>query len=356
MHSLSSPSGRGSALSSGWQQETPPRLLTRCDVSSALQGVDPVETIEAALSAHAKGASDIPTEGYISWHNSVGAHCRSLAMLGGLTSKAPPVYGLKVINAALSNPDRGLERAGGCTFLFDYETGRPQVIAEAGLLSATRTAAYTLASIRRLGPAIADSITIIGCGALARVHCDLIVRHLPDVRRFVVFDLESSRMASVTAALEDASPSIEVRRASSAREAVESSNVVVTTTTTTTGYIEAEWFQPGSFVAHVSLDDLVPSVFFDAQAVYVDDIDLVRDNPRRILGRLLSEDGAGRIPLAGSFGEVIVGAVPAIRPSDGIVVSNPFGMAILDIALLEAVSKVAVASGLGRPLDLYGPS
>jgi ornithine cyclodeaminase len=240
--------------------------------------------------------------------------------------------------------------------LFDYETGRPRVLAEAGLLSAIRTAAFTVASIRHLGPATIDSIAIVGCGALARAHCDLIARHLPGVRRLVVFDLEASRMASLAGALEDVSPSIDVRQAASAREAVVSSNVLVTTTTTTTGYIEPDWFLPGSFVAHVSLDDLVPLVFFEAQAVYVDDIELVRDNPRRILGRLLGEDGAERIPLVGSLGEVIVGAVPAIRPSNGVVVSNPFGMAILDIALLDAVSKAAAAAGLGRPLDLYGTS
>lgn len=96
--------------------------------------------------------------------------------------------------------------------------------------------------------------------------------------------------------------------------------------------VQLSWLKPGTFVAHVSLDDLRANVFDGAGAIYVDDRRLVVENPRRILGALLRAD-TGRPRITGTLGEVLSGTAEAIRPGDGIVVSNPFGMSILDLAL-----------------------
>ena len=50
--------------------------------------------------------------------------------------------------------------------------------------------------------------------------------------------------------------------------------------------------------------------------------------------------------------DVLVGRVPAIRPGDGVVVSNPFGLGVLDVGLLAAVEAGAVRRGLATVLDL----
>jgi N-[(2S)-2-amino-2-carboxyethyl]-L-glutamate dehydrogenase len=47
-----------------------------------------------------------------------------------------------------------------------------------------------------------------------------------------------------------------------------------------------------------------------------------------------------------TLGEVLVGTRQAVRPCDGVVVSNPFGMSILDIALLEQVARAAEEADL----------
>jgi len=90
----------------------------------------------------------------------------------------------------------------------------------------------------------------------------------------------------------------------------------------------------------------------EAEAVFVDDAALVRDNPRRILGRLMAE---GKIhETVGTLGEVLVGTRQAVRPQDGVVVSNPFGMSILDIALLARVARTAEEAELGSLLRVFG--
>jgi N-[(2S)-2-amino-2-carboxyethyl]-L-glutamate dehydrogenase len=337
-------------------------FLDRAGARRCAALLDPLAVIESVLVRHAEGRTALPAEGYLAWANSEGAYSRSIAMLGALTGDRP-VYGLKVINASVSNPARGLDRAGGVSMLFDPETARPVLLVEAAYLSALRTAAYTVASMRHLAPAGADAVSVLGCGALARAHLELVARHLPAVTTAYVYDLVPERAKALAAWAADAVPVLDVRVTDSARECAGASTQVITLTVSDTPYATIDWFRPGTFVAHVSLDDLRAEVFAGAEAVYVDDVELVRENPRRVLGRLMREGlvaepgaapGPGGRALTGTLGDVLLGRAEPVRPSDGVVVSNPFGMAILDVGLVDAVHSVAVDHGLGTRLDLMG--
>lgn len=342
-------------------------FLNRSAVETCVAALDISTVIADILRDHAAQRSVIPEEGYLAWTNSTGAYCRSIAMLGGLQRDTGDVYGLKVINAAVSNPRHGLERAGGFTFLFDTETARPKIIAEAGYLSAIRTAGYSVLSIKHLGPEVWDSASVLGCGTQAGAHVELLVKNFPEFTDLHVFDLDRERADRFTEKITEKYPALRVRVAGSARAAVCSAPLVITVTTSSAAYIPAAWIEPGSFVAHVSLDDLMEDVFHSAQALYVDDVDLVRDNPRRILGRLLQEgtvswqggdvsprtDSPRTTTITGTLGMVLADRCPAVRPSTGYVVSNPFGMSILDVGLIAAVHRQTHLLGLGQVLELH---
>ncbi|MFD7234748.1 ornithine cyclodeaminase [Streptomyces syringium] len=339
-------------------------FLDRSAVLACMTDVDPCAVVERVLRRQAEGRTTLPPEGYLPWTNGEGAYCRSLAMLGAVErDDGPPVLGVKLINAATSNPGHGRERAGGVGMVFDPETARPVMLAEAGWLSATRTAAYTMVSLAHLGPSRWDAMTVIGCGTLARAHIDLLARTFPHVGSVHLHDMAASRAEALAQWTREHHPRLKVHVQDRARAAVGAAPVVVTTTTTDRGYLPAGWLVPGTFVAHVSLDDLLPDVFLTAQGLFVDDVDLVADNPRRILGRMLrdghvvaradAEVRGGARALDGTLGQVLIGERPAIRPTTGHVISNPFGMSVLDVGLLGEIHRVAVERGHGLVLTLY---
>jgi ornithine cyclodeaminase len=334
------------------------RYLSRDDVRRALADVDVVEVITAVLRLHAQRDVVLPPEALLSWTPPDGGRARSLNMPSFVGGRFRAV-GTKVINANPHNTVSGSPRASGLTLLFDLSSAEVSSVMDAGLVSATRTAAVTtVAATAAAGAAPADTLALLGAGAIADAHLDLLPRHLPALDRVVVHDVAPGRAEAFAERWRPVlgPGGVELRVAASAEDAVRSATLVVAVTTTTTGYIPYRWFRPGAVVVHVSLDDLLPEVVMLADTVIVDDWALVRDDEHRLLGRLFRAGrlaGPGEPPPAGGrsvdaeLGDVMTGARPARREPDGVVVVNPFGMSIEDIALATEVRIRAEALGLG---------
>lgn len=343
--------------------------LSRQDVVRSLAEVDLVGTVAQTLEAHAKGATLLPEEAYMGWDTSQGFSARCLAMPGGIEFPDRKVLGLKVINASLGNISQGLPRSQGFTMIFDPETSRPLVIMEAAYISSLRTAAVTVVTAQRLGAPGASTVALIGCGTLAKAHLALLPQGLPGIDKIRLFDMDPSRAEELAKALREDSDfeRFDVKVAEDVRDCVRDADLVVPVTTVTEGYLPFEWLRPGAVVAHVSLDDVLPDVVTGADLVLVDDWSLVSHDDRRLLGRmyrqgtLLAPDGSSfpdRTPdrtarqVDGTLGEVLIGSREGRRKDSDIILSNPFGMSILDVAVAGEVHRMALATGIGQRLDI----
>jgi N-[(2S)-2-amino-2-carboxyethyl]-L-glutamate dehydrogenase len=336
--------------------------LSAEDVAVAMRGLDPVATMRSVLSLHAEGQTILPAEAYLSWEPPGGGSARSLAMPGWIAGRFEAV-GAKIINANVENPGRGLPRAAGLTILFDPQTARPLCAMHAASISATRTAAVSTVALQELRSPAGSTAALIGAGTIGRAHLDLIRSHLPELSEIAIYDSDAKRAGRLA---EENGSAARLSPAGSAEEAVRSASVIVTTTTVTSGYIPYEWLAPGAVLAHVSLDDALPDVVEKADLVLVDDWELVREDSRRLLGRLYcagklrgpGEDATGgqgdgeggARAVDASIGDVLIGAHPGRRSEDEIVLVNPFGMAIADIALAKEVYDGARRAGLGVSL------
>ncbi|MEV0728039.1 ornithine cyclodeaminase [Polymorphospora sp. NPDC050346] len=338
--------------------------LSRAHVIECLDGVDPVAVTAEALRLHTLGDTILPDEAYLPWQTKAGHSARSLGMPGAIRTDDGLVLGMKVINASLGNPANGLARSQGLLMMLDAETAYPWAVMESAYISALRTAAVTAVAAQRLGPDPIGRLAVLGCGTLAQVHLRLLPSVLEKLAEISVFDLDPARSAGLADALR-ADPDtghLAVTSAGTARECVEGADLVLAVTVTTEGYIAYDWLKPGALIAHVSLDDVLPEVVTRADLVFVDDWGLVSHDDRRLLGRmwragtLRDADGAyrpGATPdpdaarVHGSLGDVIAGRHPGRSAPTDIVLSNPFGMSILDVALGAVVAETARERGLG---------
>jgi ornithine cyclodeaminase len=309
----------------------------------------------------------LPAETGLYWQNEQGETVRSLNMPGYIGDSIQAV-GTKIINGNTANLKHGYPRASGITCLFDPLTGRPLCIMEGAYLSSLRTASVSLLATEMLsGPPI-RCVGFIGAGVQAQAHIKLLLKRqpscYPDLHQIMLFDSDPARMVECLSNLKRPAGVVpEIRFASSPEHVVRQAQVVIPTTTTTEGYIPFEWLQKGSILIHVSLDDVLPEVVFKADWVIVDDWELIRNDTRRLFGRLyrsgklLGPDEA--IPtdeehgrrIDAQLGEICAGTKVGRQNLDDILLVNPFGLAIEDIALASEVYRQACASKMGVFLE-----
>src|SRR5262249_34545057 len=117
--------------------------------------------------------------------------------------------------------------------------------------------------------------------------------------------------------------------------------------------------RPGTLLINVSLDDFQSDVFIKADRLYVDDWSLISADHNRLLGRLIRDGKVvnsgrrtadGGRPIDGTIGEVLSGLCRGRTSEREIILINPFGMAIEDIAVAQAIYHKAVEKNLGHRL------
>lgn len=340
--------------------------LNRHDVEVACSEIDSVAVIKEMFRMHATGQTILPDEAYLGWTNTHGEHVRSLNMPGYLGGSLQ-CAGTKIINGNIDNFRRGLPRASGLTQLFDSVSGRISCLMEGAYISSLRTASVSFLSAELLRGKDIECATFIGTGAQAQAHIALLLKrraHYPALRQIAVFDVDAARADAAYRALqlELAAQGLTCWLAPSAEQAIRRSQLVVTVTTTTVGYIEYAWLQPGTILVNISLDDPLPEVVLRADKVIVDDWMLVKHDPRRLLGRMYR---AGQIVgpdepedpirharrIDAQLGEIVTGEKVGRTSDESIILVNPFGLAIEDIAVASLVYQQAKQHGLGTWLS-----
>jgi N-[(2S)-2-amino-2-carboxyethyl]-L-glutamate dehydrogenase len=345
--------------------------LSRRDVRRVCARIDPVAAVREALARHARNETVLPAEAYLRWTVPGGEWARSLNMPGRIGGRVD-VAGTKIINANPANPRRGLPRASGLTTLFDPGDARIYCVLEAAYISALRTASVSALAIELLNGNIAGKWALIGAGELARAHLDLLPSTVSKLGTISLFDVDGERARALhgefAERLDDRG--IRLHVANSARDATRDADVIVTATTTTTGYIAHDWLKPGALLIHVSLDDVLPEVVLNADKVVVDDWALVRDDDKRLLGRMYRQGlitapdrpsgTAGPEAAAPStaaarvhaeLGDIVIGRRPGRSTAEEIILVNPFGLSLEDLSVAKQVYENARRLGVGVWLE-----
>ena len=330
------------------------RYLSRTDIA-AIGGEHSdlyMAAVEDGFRLHAAGDFVQPLKPYLRSPRSTHIADRIIAMpawIGGERATA----GLKWIGSKHDNPAaRGLERASALIVLNDPESNYPVAVLEAGLISAMRTAAVTGIAVRHLARANFSEVALIGCGPIAARQAQTLAEQFPGLTRLRLFDLRESTSEDLAARLRDSFPRLKTVIAASAEAAVRKCPVVVTCTVTDRPYLPFHWLSPGTLLANVSIMDVERDVFLKADKVVVDDWDQC-NREKKIINLLVEAGQFSREKLHAELGEIVVGRKPGRENDREIILLNPMGMAIDDIACASAVLRRAEESGAGTVLPLF---
>lgn len=254
-----------------------------------------------------------------------------------------PVIGVKWVASFVANVANGGERASAMLIANDAATGKPVAIVDGTLISAKRTAAAAAVALQLLeSPGARPSLALVGCGPI-NYEIFRFVAHLFPPSRLDLVDLDASRTEAFAARLRAEFPNLEPATAT-LDEVLERSDVVSIATNATTPHIARVPARPFT-ILHVSLRDLAPSVIASAVNV-VDDVEHVCS--ARTSVHLASLETGHRDFIRATIPRLLSGEDRYERPSVPTIVS-PFGMAILDLAVLrEVLTRANGHAGITR--------
>lgn len=299
-----------------------PIVITEDQVRETLRYSELIPAMERALIGYSAGdllqpvRTILPVPEHGGWFGVMPAVCGS-------------VMGAKLVTFYPGNAAPGLHTHLAVIQLFSSSTGEPLAMLDGRLITEMRTAAVSAVATRRLAPADARVLAILGAGVQAASHLEA----LGTVGRF-----EEVRVWSRSAGrAQRFAREHNVRACATIEEAVRDADVVVTVTSASEPILRGEWLKPGAYVnavgavgpARRELDDAVMRA-----AIVVE-------------SRAAAERESGDVILAGApicaeLGELL--AHPARKLPGGRVVFKSLGIAVEDIAAASIV-YAAVRSG-----------
>lgn len=336
-------------------EESPKMLyLSRSDIAAVGGAASElyVEALNDGLIAHSEGKTVQPLKPYLRVAGKQGHIAdRIIAMPAHVGD--PGLSGIKWIGSKHDNPaERGKERASAVIVLNDPESNYPVAVLEGSLISAWRTAGVTCLAARHLARAGFSEVALVGCGLIGSTQITALLEQFDCIQQVHLHDRRPEAAHALAERIGREHPSVKTHVTETAEEAVRAGDLVVPCTVTSEPYIVADWIKPGALLCNVSIMDVHKDVFLKADKVVVDDWDQ-SNREKKIINQLVLEGSFSREQLHAELGEILAGTRPGRTDDDEIIVLNPMGMAVEDIACAGAVYERAKEQGVGTWLDLY---
>jgi ornithine cyclodeaminase len=195
--------------------------------------------VDALATAFARGAQ-VPLRHAHAIHE--GENARLLLMPAWRPGE---VAGVKLVTVFPGNAARGVSTVGALYVLLDGVTGHPRAILDGEALTLRRTAAASALASRHLSRPDAETLLVVGAGALApwmaQAHCAV-----RPIRRVLVWARRTEAARSLALALGERglvavpSPSLSA--------AVAQADIVTCATTAREPVLRSEWVRPGTHV------------------------------------------------------------------------------------------------------------
>jgi alanine dehydrogenase len=250
---------------------------------------------------------------------------------------------VKVVNVFEANLDLGLPNHLALIALFDPRTGAPVCVMDGTYITAIRTAASAVLSVRELARPNARVATVIGAGVQGREH----LRLLPFAREF-----EEIRIASLhhEDAVRLAAGHDRVRAVRDVEAAVRSSDVVCLSSHAYEPVIASDWVRPGTHVSSVGYAPPrgeLPTDLLGKATLYVETEQAFKPPPVGC-AELAGLDPASALTL----GDMLCGRHAGRAGPEQVTVYKAMGIAMEDMVAADLVYRRASAEQVAQHIAL----
>jgi ornithine cyclodeaminase/alanine dehydrogenase-like protein (mu-crystallin family) len=308
------------------------RFIDREEVARRLTYEVCIPIVRDAMIAFSKGETKQLLRSVINLSDGARSEGRLFGVMPGAMGAHAP-FGAKLISVFQDNFAKGRPSHQGLVILFDPESGAPVCVADAGEITAIRTAAASAVATEALARKDARRLAILGYGEQAATHARAIgkVRKLESI---VVWGRSGERARAFAERMQE-EIRVPVSSAASVEEAVGSADIICTVTAASEPILQGAWVAPGTHVnvvgsgfagpAEVDNDLVVRSRFIadSREGVVKQGAEFLRAKAAELVG----DDH-----IVAEIGQVLAGDVEGRRSAEEITVYKSLGHVVQDLA------------------------
>jgi ornithine cyclodeaminase/alanine dehydrogenase-like protein (mu-crystallin family) len=242
------------------------------------------------------------------------------------------VFGAKLVSVFADGQGRKAHE--GVVVLFDGVGGLPVCVADAGEVTAIRTAAASAVATDALARPDAERLAILGTGRQAAAHIEAIVQ-IRALKSVSVWGRDFERTHAFAAEMA-ASSGLKVEAAPNVETAVASADIVCTVSTVVDPILHGAWVTPGT---HINVVGSSGPMAAEIDGELVRASRFIVDHREHVLvhgGEFVRAKAEGLVDdnhIASEIGQVLAGAVEGRQSADQITVYKSLGHAAQDLAV-----------------------
>jgi ornithine cyclodeaminase len=257
--------------------------------------------------------------------------------------------------------------------LNDKDTGAPLAYMSANILSAFRTGAVPGVGVKYFSKEDSKVVGIIGPGVMSKTAFDATMAVRDGIETVKIKGRSKESIDGFIRYINEKYPQIKnVLIVDTMEEAVRDSDIVHVATSSPTGdineypFIEEAWIKPGAILCCPAAARFDDDFICNRARTVTDNIQLYEAWKEEIGENAyhtipipavkcmdLIEEGKMKPEQIDDLGDVIIGAIPAKRKEDEIVIYSVGGMPIEDVAWGTIVYRNAMLKGIGKKLNLW---
>jgi ornithine cyclodeaminase len=262
----------------------------------------------------------------------------------------PGGFGAKLISVFQEPQRPGRSAHRGVVVLFDPGSGEITCIADAGEVTAIRTAAASAVATDTLARPDSRTLAIFGCGVQAAAHIRALLR-VRDLDRILVWARSWERAQEFAARMEQ-EVTVSVRAIADPREAAARADIICTVTGSPTPVLLGEWVRPGTHVNAVGSSHAGPVEIDHALLLASRYIVDSRRSALAAAAEFLLAREAGLIDerhIVAEIGEVLLGTARGRTAAGQITLYKSLGHIVQDLAAVSYVHARAARVSAGAP-------
>jgi alanine dehydrogenase len=323
-------------------------ILSRKDVQQSIDMAEAIGIVRNAYIAASTGKVTMPVR------TAIEVDTESVALFMPAFRTDTRGIGLKVVTVFPGNRARHLPTIHAVVLYIDPATGAPAAVLEGSHITGLRTGAAGGLAADLLARREARVAAVIGAGVQGWFQLSALSVVRPITQAWIV-DVDRSA-AERLAHRARTELRVQAAVADTPESAVEAADVIITATTSHQPVFDGRLLRPGTHITAIGaftpsmreLDDAAmrrcDRIFVDSrEAVWAEAGDFII--PRH--AGWFSEDRVN-----GEIGEVAAGLVAGRLSEHEVTLFKSVGVAVLDLAVAEAVVKKAVTAQIGMKIDL----